>query len=770
MQRHAVDRQQTHPLLQRLRAALARKGSGQERLDRVTKIIADTLGIEVCSIYLLRDTDTLELCSTCGLNAEAVHKTRLKIGEGLVGKVARTAQLLNTGKAHDEPGFRYMPETGEERYMSFLGVPILGLGTVEGVLVVQSREDKVHSGDVVFLLGIVAVVLAEMAESGSFVGKEAAMAPLHTRPYRIKCTGGQEGLARGFVLLHEPRVIVSRSIADNPDLELAQLHDAIEKLRKDIDRLIAVAQTQGDMEQRAVFEAYRMLSRSNTWVRLMEVSIQSGLTAAAAADKAQVEFRSQMLRSSDAYMRERLHDLDDLSLRLLRLLTGQTGKNPDQIPKDPILVARNIGTGELLEYGRSLKGVVLEEGSLGSHATIIARSLAVPLVINATGITSEALNGDLIFVNGETGVIHLRPGKTLLKALGESVATKLEAQRLYAGQRHLPAKTKDGVVISLLMNAGLLPDLPSLEVSGADGVGLFRTELQFLAVSELPRRSHLAEHYASVMTAARGKKLAFRTLDVGSDKILPYLRRTDEPNPALGWRAIRLALDKRGIMRMQLQALIRGAQGRPISIMFPLVADLSEFRAAKTILNEVVELERSMNHIIPASVEVGAMLETPSIAFESDKFFEEVDFISIGGNDLKQFFFAADRQNEHVRRRYDTLNVSYLSFIEKIVNRCARSSTPLSYCGEDAGRPAEAVCLAAVGLRSLSMRPIVIGRIRHYLRHVDLSRVRKIITDAENNGEHSVRAPVEKLLSDEVRDPQGLKINLDDIVTGSSTG
>jgi phosphotransferase system enzyme I (PtsP) len=289
------------------------------------------------------------------------------------------------------------------------------------------------------------------------------------------------------------------------------------------------------------------------------------------------------------------------------------------------------------------------------------------------------------------------------------------------------------------MNAGLLVDLPSLENSGAEGVGLFRTELLFLMRNAVPKRDELAKTYGHVMDSAHGKPVTFRTLDIGSDKVASYMNPMDEPNPAMGWRAIRLGLDKQGVMKMQLQALIRGSKGRPLRIMFPFIAQFNEFRDARELFFKVLENEKKIGHAIPTEVKIGAMLETPSLAFAPDQFFEQCDFISIGGNDLKQFFYAADRENERVRKRYDTLNVSYLSFIELIAERCDAHNTPVSFCGEDAGKPIEALCFAAMGLRELSMRPASIGPVKNILLKTDLNEARIIINEARKSGAQSVR-------------------------------
>jgi phosphotransferase system enzyme I (PtsP) len=415
------------------------------------------------------------------------------------------------------------------------------------------------------------------------------------------------------------------------------------------------------------------------------------------------------------------------------------------MPDDPVLVARNIGPGELLEYGKRLKGIILEEGSVGSHAAIVARAWAIPLVIHAAGITTEALNGDPVLVDGEQGIVHLRPDDSLRKAFDDKIAMLARAQERYSGLRDLPAQTLCGTVIALHMNAGLMADLPSLAGSGAEGVGLFRTELQFLIRNQMPKRAELSALYARVMNAAQGKRVAFRTLDIGSDKVLPYMKPQDEPNPAMGWRAIRVGLDKPGVLRMQLQALIRAAAGRPLALMFPLVAQPEEFRRARAEFDKAMERERILGHPLPARVEVGAMLETPSLAFAEDRFFRDVDFISVGGNDLKQFFFAADRENELVRRRYDTLDPSYLALLEMILDRCRRNGTPLSFCGEDAGRPVEAVVLAALGFRMLSMRPASIGPVKHLLRRVRLDTARAVIDRARQEGTSVRRAVTEWL-------------------------
>lgn len=691
----------------------------------------------MCSIYLFRDAETLELCATEGLQQEAVHQTRMRLGEGLVGRVAKTKQVVNTADAPAAKGFRYMPETGEERYSSFCGVPIQRIGASMGVLVVQSRASREYTADEVYALEVVAMVLAEMAELGAFVGDGVALKAPHQEAMMFRGTVGQEGAAGGQVYLHEPRVVVTNVIADDPEAETERLRAAVDQLRVSVDEMLTETSAV-DADQKQVLEAYRMFANSRSWMKRMEADIAQGLSAEAAVEKEQSLARNRM-RKADAYLRDRLHDLDDLSNRLLRILTGQGTDTGAEIPQDAVLVARNIGPGELLDYGKTLKGIVLEEGSVGSHAAIVARAWAIPLVIHADGITTEALNGDRILVDGEQGIVHLRPDDQVNSAFNDKIAMQAEAQARYASLRDVPAVALSGETIGLSMNAGLMADLPSLADSGAEGVGLFRTELQFLVRNQMPKRAELSALYARVIDAAQGRRVAFRTLDIGSDKVLTYMKPNDEPNPAMGWRAIRVGLEKPGVLRMQLQALIRAANGRPLTVMFPFIAQLEEFRSARAEFDKALERERILGHPLPQDIEIGAMLETPSLAYAPDVFFEEVDFISIGGNDLKQFFFAADRENERVRRRYDTLNVSFLSFLEQLIARCQAHNTPVSFCGEDAGRPVEAIVFAALGMRNLSMRPASIGPVKHLIRRLDLTEVKAQIDAARARGEMSVR-------------------------------
>ncbi|HSF96535.1 MAG TPA: phosphoenolpyruvate--protein phosphotransferase [Thermohalobaculum sp.] len=737
-----ADKGGSRALLRALRAVMASPGDGQQRLDKVTRLVASNMVAEVCSIYLKRDDRTLELCATEGLKQESVHSARLRIGQGLVGRIAERAEPFATDDAQSAPGFRYLPETGEEIYHSFVGVPIQRLGEVMGVLVVQNETRRNYTEDEVEALEIVAMVISEMTEAGAFTGSDGiAGGPGHrTGPVVFHGVGACDGLAEGAVHLHEPRLVVFDPIADDVETERARLAEAMEALRGDVDQLVEGNGLGASGEHRKIFEAYRMFAYDKGWRRRLDEAIESGLAAEVAVEKVQSDARIRMERVADPYLRERLHDLDDLANRLLRHMIGPEGGAGAELPPNAVLVARNIGPGELLEHAGRIVALVLEEGSLSSHATIVARALAIPTVVQAERITRDANPGDRIVVDGREGRVDLRPEGSILDAFKEKVVLAEQAREVYRSLRDKPATTLDGATVKLKMNAGVLADLPSINASGAEGVGLYRTELQFLIRPKLPGRAAQASLYSRVLDAAKEREVVFRTLDIGSDKIIPYFKREEEPNPALGWRAIRVGLDRPKLFRMQVQALVRGANGRPFSIMFPMVAEAEEYREARRLVEREVARMAAMGHPAPATLKIGFMLETPSLAFAADDLFAEADFVSVGGNDLLQFFFAADRQNERVRTRYDVLNFSYLRLLARIVERCGKAGTPLSFCGESGGRPLEALVLAALGFRELSMRPASIGPVKRALMEVDLGEVRGVMAGAEAAGATSARA------------------------------
>lgn len=716
-------------LLRRLRETMAEQISAQERLDKIVVLIAANMVAEVCSVYVLRVDGTLELYATEGLNREAVHQTVLSAGEGLVGLVAKEAEALNLPNAQNHPSFSYKPETGEEIYNSFLGVPILRAGNTLGVLVVQNRARRTYSEEEVEALQTTAMVVAEMIASGELTALAPPGAePAARRPLQVTGLPLAEGIGLGRVVLHEPRIHVKNVVADDPTRELARLDSAVEALRSSIDVMLEDEGINRAGEHRDVLEAYRMFAQDRGWMKKLQEAVATGLTAEAAVERVQSDTRARMLRQTDPYLRERLHDLDDLANRLLRDLMGETHDKREPLPDNAIIVARNMSPAALLDFDRSrLRGIVLEEGAPTSHVAIVAKALGIPAVGQVANATGNADPGDAIIVDGETGEVQLRPPADLERAYAEKVKLRARRQAQYAVLRDREAITKDGVKIDLLMNAGLLVDLPHLAEAGADGIGLFRTELQFMIAAALPRTSEQYSLYRSVLDAAKGKPVTFRTLDVGGDKVLPYLRGVEEENPALGWRAIRLSLDRPGLLRAQVRALLRAAAGRELRIMFPMVAVVSEFDNARALVERELTHLRRHGHKLPNQVSVGVMVEVPSLLLSLDEIVERADFLSVGSNDLMQFIFAADRGNAQVASRFDPLSAPALRALKMIADACLKRGKPFTLCGEMAAKPLEAMTLIALGFRSLSLSPAMIGPVKAMVLALNVGDAEKVI-------------------------------------------
>ncbi|MBX3489294.1 MAG: phosphoenolpyruvate--protein phosphotransferase [Parvibaculum sp.] len=716
-------------LLRRLREVMAEPESAQKRLDKIVVLIASNMVAEVCSVYLVNRQSELELSATEGLKPTAVHNTRLKIGEGLVGDIAEHARPLNLADAQSHPGFAYRPETGEEIYKSLMGVPILRSGKVVGVLAVQNRTKRHYTEEEVEALQTVAMVLAEVVAAAELVDPQAYATPDLARqvPHYIQATAFCEGIALGHAVLHEPRVHVTKLIAEDTEVELKRLEQSVYALRGSIDDMLETADLSHAGEHREVLQAYRMFANDRGWLKRMLEAVRTGLTAEAAVERVQNDTRARLQRAADPYIRDRLHDFDDLANRLLRQLTGVTlASLSANLPNDAIVIARNMGPAELLDYDKTrLRGLVLEEGAANAHVSIVARAFGIATVGRAKDILDHVEPGDAIIVDGDTGEVYLRPSQEVIASYSEKARFRARKQEQYKAIRDEPAITCDGQRVSLYVNAGLQVDLPHLEESGAEGIGLFRTELQFMIASTLPSLRDQIELYSAVLDVAGDSPVVFRTLDIGGDKMLPYMNfaALKEENPALGWRAIRISLDRPGLLRHQIRALLTAAAGRSLRVMFPMVAEVAEFQRARALVDKELARLDQFGKEKPAHLEIGTMLEVPSLAWQLDTLLPLVDFVSVGSNDLLQFLFASDRGNARVAGRYDFLSPAVLSFLKHIVVKCSRHETPLTLCGEMSGKPLEAMALLGLGFRRISMSPAAVGPVKMMVRSLDTGKL-----------------------------------------------
>ena len=718
-------------LLRRIREAMAEPVHAQARLDKIVVHIAANMVAEVCSVYVLRSDGRLELFATEGLKREAVHLTTMRAGEGLVGLIAQNAEPLALSDAQSHPAFSYKPETGEEIFHSFLGVPILRGGNTLGVLVVQNKVLRTYSEEEVEALQTTAMLLAEMIASGelqSIVSTDVKIGL--TGPRALKGTAIADGVGLGYAVLHEPRITIKHIVAEDINQEMRRLDNAIEAVRATIDHLIDSSDHAGPGEHKDILETFRMFAHDRGWMRRLREALATGLTAEAAVERVQNDTRAKLQRSTDPYMRERLHDLDDLANRLLHELMGEDFiSSSAELPDNAIIIARSMGPAALLDYDRrKLRGLVLEDGGPSSHVSIVARALGIPSVGDVANVTDFVEQNDAIIIDGGTGEVHVRPLPDMEAAYGEKARLRARRQEQYQKLRDVPAITRDGVAIELNMNAGLLIDLPHVHETGAHSIGLFRTELQFMVAPHFPRMDQQLFFYKTIIDACP-TPVTFRTLDIGGDKILPYLKMSEEENPALGWRAIRIGLDRPALLRLQLRALLRAAGTRPIRIMFPMIAHVGEFDMARDLVEQELAFLRRHHHDVPEDLKLGAMVEVPSILWQMDELLARVDFLSVGTNDLMQYLYAADRDNKRVAHRYDPLSAPAFRALKSIADAGLKANKPVTVCGEIGGHPLEAMVLLALGYRGLSMTASSIGPVKAMILALDLGKTRDYVDE-----------------------------------------
>ena len=734
-------------IMRRLREIMAEASDGQSRLDKIVRQIAGLMVAEVCSIYLKRQDGSLELFATEGLNPGAIHNTFMKRGEGLVGRCSELAVTINEPDAQNHPAFSYRPETGEEIYHSFLAVPILRGGDVLGVLTVQNKTQKEYSDEDVEVLQTTAMVLAEHLVSGAVAGVNTGAEFSRAVGHVVRGQPLSDGLALGHAVLHEPRVVVTELTSKDPIEEHRRLAAAVEELKSSIDEMLEQGDLASSGEHREVLEAYRMFAHDRGWLKRMNEAILRGMTAEAAVERVQNDTRARMLRQSDSFWRERLKDLDELSNRLLRILSGRPRAHAAnlQLPHDTILVARTMGPADLLDYDRSrLRGLVIEESGGASHVAIVAKALGIAAVGEARGVVERVDQGNPIIVDAESGDVHIRPTSEVIAAYGDKARFHARRQRKYRALKDKPSVTKDGQRIELHINAGLIMDMPHLAQSGADGVGLFRTELQFMVSATMPRLDRQTQMYRAIAVEAAGKPVVFRTLDVGGDKVLPYLRQPEEENPALGWRAIRLALDRPGLLRTQVRALLRATAGLELRLLLPMVTTVAEVDMARALVDREIGLLGRRGAAGPTRVFIGAMIEVPSLLYDLDALLPRVDFVSVGSNDLLQYLFAADRNNTRVSGRYDALSASSLRALGAIADAATRHNRPLSLCGEMAGRPLEAMALIGLGYRSISMAPASVGPVKSMILSLDAGALQTWWRETVRMGDGNLRADLKR--------------------------
>ncbi len=724
----------------------------QARLDLLVKTVATTLHADVCSIYLARPGDILELFASHGLKQTSVHVTRLRFGEGLVGEIAQTGLDLNLSEPQSHPKFAYRPETGEELYHSFIGVPLLHSHKTIGVLVVQSKLARTYTDDLAEILHAVALVISELAVGSKIVDLFEITGGEHPMLQSQQLSGTilAGGIAKAPIVLHRPKIEIVTLVSESPEEEERRLHGALLTLQRSVDAMITDSGLEEGSAHRDILESYRLFSQDRGWIDRIVEAIHTGLTAEAAVRKVQEEMHARLSQITSAYIQERVHDLEDLSERLLYHLQGvEPSAALGELPDAFILVAHSLGPAELLEYdAKRLKGVILAEGGQTSHVAIIARMMDIPMVGRVENILNLVTRGDLAVVQGDQGLIYIRPPEDIEAAADAEIAARARQVAVYAQTRELPPETKDGVRISLNLNLGLFVHAEHLAAKDVDGVGLFRTELPYLASRELPTVTDQQRIYRDAIDKANGKQVIFRSFDIGGDKQVPYIQIGDEENPAMGWRATRIGLDRPVIIRQQLRALVRASAGEKLSLMFPFISEVAEFDAMKALLLKELARAREEGITPPTHVRVGTMLEIPSLLFQLPELMSRVDFISIGSNDLFQFLFACDRGSPRVGGRYDTLNPIVMRVMKQIAATAREYKVDVGFCGDMATRPVDAMALIGCGIRSLSMPPAAIGPVKAMVRSLNVRDLADYLDYICTEPHHSIRLQLERFARD----------------------
>lgn len=736
-------------LMASLRRVMTGAGTAEEKLDTVVGLVARELRADACSCFILRAGEVIELFSAVGLSPGAVHGAKLRVGEGLIGDIAAAASpvILSDMAAHPQYA-QSRPETGGGGYKAFCGVPILRGGRVRGVLALQNRLPRAYGEEVVDILQTVAMVLAELIIAGGIISRLEINSGFASggKPTQADGVSLGRGLAIGTAVLYEPGLTMNDIVADDAKAEKTRLRQALSGMHSAIDRMLHRNATLQGTESRDILEAYQMFARDRGWLARIETAIEKGLSAEAAVQRVQNETRARMAQMNDSYIRERLQDLEDLSNRLLsHLMHRDKAEERRDLPDNIILVARSLGPAALLDYDHArLKAVVLEKGSQSNHVAIVARALGIPVVGQCGDILNFIDGGDQVIVDGDHGVVYVHPSEYVTDLYVKSIDARAQRTHLFRRQTHQQSITKDGVKVSVMMNAGLMTEVDAVQASGADGIGLFRTELSFMAWQKYPLVVTQAELYGRIMDKLGDKPVTFRTLDIGGDKPLPYFRAPEEENPALGWRAVRIGMDRPAVLRTQFRAFIRGARGRNIKIMLPFVTEVAEFDRARLLLEMEKKRASAAGMPVPEKVELGVMLEVPALLWQLETILPSLDFVSVGTNDLMQYLYAADRGNFSIRSRYDALSPAMLRVLKTVAEQCRAAKVPVSVCGEMAGQPLEAMVLIALGYQTLSVPAQSVEAVKVMAPSLDTGILVPYLDHLMKSREHSLR---ERLLS-----------------------
>lgn len=718
---------QTMEILKLLRAITESSDSLDEKFKNIVRLIAEKMSADASSCYVAVDGKSLRLFASCGRDENVSLVPPLRFGEGLAGTVAQNNRSLYVP---DIVSSKFADAADAAGFASFLGVPLIRWSRPIGVLGIYTKTVHEFSSLETEILETVAMVLSEIVSSDKMndFKKNFSRENLNERE-KFKGISLSKGYGLGTAIVHRRRQAVTKIFAEDKEKELNRIEIAYAQMNADLDEKFNTAKL-GIGEHVDILDTYRMFARDKGWYKKITGNIQGGLTAEAAVERAYEDMWNRLSGTTDTYLKERLHDLRDVSDRIQSYLSGDFGSVQKTDSADIIVVAQSMGPADLMDYDYTkIRGLVIEDGTPTMHVAIVAKALNIPVVSKIKGIFEEAKTGELIAVDGNDGYVYMRPSKAVCEKFKKHIDEKRRFLEKMAELRDLPAQTKDGVKINLYLNVGLAFDLDYVETTKCDGIGLYRTEIPFMSSEIMPDVETQTGYYKTLMDKAGDKKVIFRSLDVGSDKLLPYWSNAGEENPAIGWRSIRITLDRRAILRKQVRAFLRAAVGKELNVMFPMISNLSEFLEAKETLLIELDKEKRKSGLVPAKVNVGLMIEVPALIFQLDDILKHADFISVGTNDLAQFLFACDRGNPRLSERYDVLSAPFLSMMKEIVTKAAAAGVYCSVCGEMAGNPIEAMALIGLGFRNLSMSGSSFGRVKSMVRSLNTEEVADYVSN-----------------------------------------
>ncbi len=697
-------------ILQKIQRDISEDKEISVKLEHVMKLIADGFNVDASACYITVDDTYLELFCKHGIDSE--YKGNIRYGETFTGEIA--SQRCSMQRSDENHTI----------FKSAVGSPMLRWNKTSGVILLISKQLRQFTDEEVSMLETIAMFLTTFfaTEEINLYKKQLIKSRGLNLKDRLKGVVLNKGFGVGCAVVHQRRQAIVKIFAEDKNIELARLEDAKIRMNKNLDEKFNATRL-GIGEHTDILETYRMFANDKGWYKKISNNIDSGLTAEAAIERAYEDMWNKLSSSSDIYLKERLLDLRDVADRLRSFLSGDD-LNKDNICDDIIIVAQTMGPADLMDYDyKKIRGLIIEDGTPTMHVAIVAKALNIPVIAKIRGIFKDVKDGEILGIDGHEGYVYINPAddiKEKFKSRQKDLSVilkQLEKLNKY------PNKTLDGIKIKLNINIGLDFDMEYLSSTKCDGIGLYRTEIPFMTAEKMPDVNQQISFYKKLIDKAGNKSVVFRSLDVGSDKLLPYWNNMDEDNPAIGWRSIRITLDRRAILRKQMKAFLRSAAGKELNVMFPMIASLEEFLDAKETLMLEYEKEKRKGQSVPNKIKVGLMIEVPSVIFQLDEILKHADFISVGTNDLAQFVFACDRGNPRISDRYDVLSAPFLKILREIVKKADKAGVECSVCGEMASNPIEAMVLIGLGYRRLSVAGSAYANIKNMIRSLNVQDI-----------------------------------------------